>query len=114
MRRGRRWRAPLLRQALALLVPVFGLAGVAVFRAGMRLEKSGPRLGDLIGAVRVLLQDVTGNVVGPIVDVERLLRLDGRGKPGQQSRRGDHRGKPVQTHVSPRDGAGRSTEPSVR
>src|SRR5439155_4112808 len=99
MRRGRRWRAPLLRQALALLVPVFGLAGVAVFRAGVSLEKPGPRHGDLVGAVRVLFQDVAGDIVGPCLDIDRLLCPDGARTCDQENRDRNAGGELLRKHA---------------
>jgi hypothetical protein len=88
----------LLRQALALLVPVFGLAGIPVLCAGVRLEKPGPRHGDLEGAVRVFFQDLAWHVVGPLLDIDRLLRLD-RCREGDQQRRRSHDcGEPLQQH----------------
>src|SRR4029077_11849934 len=55
----------LKRLALALLVPVGGLAHIAVLRAGsVTLEKAVPGDGDLVGAVRVLFQHVARDVAG--------------------------------------------------
>src|SRR5207302_9364736 len=99
MRRGRRWRASLFRQALALLVPVFGLAGIPVLRAGMRLEKPGPRHGDLVGAVRVLLQYVARDIVGPCLDIDRLLCPDGARTCDQENRDRNAGGELLRKHA---------------
>src|ERR1700730_14781846 len=89
----------LQRLALAFLVPKAGLAGVAVLRAGsVALEKPVPGDGDLVGAVRVLFQDVARDVAGPVLDSQRFLRPYDRRKADQKEDDGKPRGQPLRGH----------------